>query len=88
MVIKGNILDEVQIKAVIRGVEVTEDGITYKVNINPGDPIIEVPESKVIFPAGKFKLETPEDTVKKKPGRPKKATVESTMEKLAKMRGE
>ena len=88
MNIKGNINQEVYIKATIRGITVEETGqVTYCVNTEPREDYIPVKEEDVVFEIPEQlpkKAETPEQP--KRRGRPKLATPEGTFEKLEKMR--
>lgn len=96
MIIKGELNGEVKIKGIIKGVTVTVEGMEYMVEVpgeknllvvKPEDIIIketkepkevkEVPEKK---PRGKKYIEVPEEGIYCK------ATVDSTMQKLTRMK--
>lgn len=81
MEIKGNIGDEVFLKAKLTGANIYEDGsVVYLVKC--GEEKFMVDSSKVKFE--EKKAAAPE-TPKRRPGRPKKATVEGTMRKYEEM---
>lgn len=96
MEIKGNIGEEVMIKAVIESVTVRKDEIIYTVMINDRELMGQIPEEEITFitkekkpraenkPKEEKKAAAPE-TPKRRPGRPKKATVEGTMAKYEEM---
>lgn len=83
MEIKGNIGDEVYVKATIESIKITKLGITYQISINSIEHSMS--EQDVMFiekiekPA--LKIQEPAPASKKKRGRPRKATVETLLEK-------
>lgn len=98
MEIKGNIGEEVMVKAVIESITVRKDEIVYTVTIN-GELMGQIPEEDITLitkekkqraekkpkaPKKEEKAAAPE-TSKRRPGRPKKATVEGTMRKYEEM---
>lgn len=80
MVIKGNIGEEVCVKASIKKIVVTEEGIKYSVMIHGATHEVESEElmflEKTVMAE---KTETPQPS--KKRGRPRKTTLEDLMEK-------
>lgn len=99
MEIKGNIGEEVMVKAVIESVTVRKDEIVYTVTINNRELMGKIPEEEITFitkekkPRVEKKPKAPkkeekaaaQETPKRRPGRPKKATVEGTMRKYEEM---
>lgn len=101
--VKGNVGDKVLIEAVITGIRIEENGVTYCVQTEPDADIVELPDGAVKeIEREKVKREKVKSTLdtnvpkqptvslmpKKRPGRPKKATVEGAMAKLARMKQE
>lgn len=102
--IKGAVGDKVLIEAVITGIRIEEDGVTYCVQTEPDADIVELKDSEVreVEKPEKVKREKVKTTLgtnvpkqpteppmpKRRPGRPKKATVEGAMAKLARMKQE
>lgn len=98
MEIKGNIGEEVMVKAVIESITVRKDEIVYTVTIN-GELMGQIPEEDITLitkekkPRAEKKPKAPKkeetaaapETPKRRPGRPKKATVEGTMRKYEEM---
>lgn len=85
MEIKGNIEEEVLVKAVIKKIWITGEGTKYYVQLKGRDEIQEVDDTVIKFnePCKEVRgfIEEPLQEIKKKRGRPKKATVESLMKK-------
>ena len=85
MEIKGNIGEEVYIKAVIKKVVIDKNCTRYFLEVNKGGAYLERTESEIIF-KGEPKTavkELPEKPpeIKRGPGRPKKATVDDLVKK-------
>lgn len=99
MEIKGNIGEEVMVKAVIESVTVYKNETVYRLDINDGEGHVNVSEDEITFitkekkPRAEKKPKAPKkeekaaapETPKRRPGRPKKATVEGTMRKYEEM---
>lgn len=90
MYIKGEIGEEVYIKAKIVSAEVFENTANYKVNIRHSYDLESqtfiVNEKDITFMEA-CKTEEPEPKIKRKPGRPRKATVEDLMKKCEGLKG-
>lgn len=100
MEIKGNIGEEVMVKAVIESVTVYKNETVYRLDVNDGEGHVSVTEEEITFitkekkPRAEKKPKAPKneekkvaapETPKRRPGRPKKATVEGTMAKYEEM---
>lgn len=96
MEIKGELGQEVLVRAKINSVNVSPEGAVYQLGnkwmVDIKDHSIIVKEEDIIFQDEKpkkasapKKKEEPAAAPKKRPGRPKKATVEGTMAKYEEM---
>ena len=61
MEIKGNVGEEAYVKVMIRGIEVSETGITYLVTHSYGDDFIAAPLKDMVFKNETIKKEMPKD---------------------------
>lgn len=87
--LKGNVGDKVLIEAVITGIRIEEDGVTFCVQTEPDADIVELKDSEVreIEKAAEPKVKrekvksTLSEVPRKKPGRPKKSETAAEEEK-------